>query len=114
MKHSQWALFVHLVKDKTITSCTSPKSQVKIIKCINIDNRFNLIITVVFAMITQFGELVTKSKEPVTFFLIKEGETIPQLHLRYLQYQCKMFIFKNKIGQIEKPNSKIHHINIKI
>ena len=72
-------------------------------------------------MITQFGELFTKAQDPVIFFLFREGETILHLHHRYLQDQCKMFIFKNKIrhkkyltGKYITEIPRFKHINYNI
>ena len=59
------ALWVHLVKDATIYSSTSAKSHFKLITYINIDNRFDLIFAVVFAISPQLGVLVSKAQELV-------------------------------------------------
>ena len=53
-------LRVHLVKDETITSSEAPKSHVNIITYMNIDNRFDLLIAVIFSISPQLGGLGPK------------------------------------------------------
>ena len=51
----------------------------------NIDNVFDLIIYVVFAIIPQLGGLVPKYQDLVIDFSLVEGKTIPQFHIRDIQ-----------------------------
>ena len=48
------------------------------------ENGFDLIISVIFAMSLQLGELVTKAQELVISFRLGERETIPQFYLKAL------------------------------
>ena len=67
------ALRFNLVKDETIPSSKAPKLYVNLIKYINIDNGFDLLIAVYFSMSTQLGELGPKSQYLVISFRLGEG-----------------------------------------
>ena len=66
------SLRVHLVKDTTISSSKAPTSHVKLIKYINNNNIFHLLIAVVFSMIPQPGGLGTKAQDLVISFHVGE------------------------------------------
>ena len=63
-------LRVHLAKGATINYSTSPKSHVKHITYMNIDNGFDLLVAVIFAMSTQLGGLGPKYQDLVISFCL--------------------------------------------
>ena len=71
------AIRLHLVKDETIPFYKSSKIYVKLIKYMDIDNGFELLIDVVFVMSNQLGGLGTKAQDLVTSIQICEGQTLP-------------------------------------
>ena len=71
------SLLFRLVKDATIHSSTAPKSHVKLIPYMNIDNFFDLLFSVVFAVSTQLGVLVPKSQDLMIYFLLIELKSLP-------------------------------------
>ena len=72
----------------------------------NNDNGFDLIIAVVFAMITQQRGLGTKYKYLVVSFCLGEGENLPQFHLRALQIRDEKFLLKYQAEQINNLTGK--------
>ena len=70
----------------------------------NNDNGFDLLIAIVFAMITQLGVLGTKSQDLVIYFRLGEGVTILKFHLRSLQIISENFLLQYDTGKIKKPH----------
>ena len=64
----------------------------------NIDNGFDIIVAVVFDMITQLEVLGPKSQDLVILFWLGEGEYLPELHLQYLQPRREIYILINETG----------------
>ena len=60
----------------------------------NNNNGFDLLIAVVFSISTQLEVLGHKAQDLVISFHLGEVETIPQLHLRYLQVRSDIFLLK--------------------
>ena len=66
------SLWDNLVKDTSINYSTPPKSHVHPVIYINNDGILDILVAVVFAMITQLGGISTKEQDLVTSFqLIK-------------------------------------------
>ena len=72
----------------------------------NNDNGFDLLIAVVFAMSPQLGLLGPKAQDLVISFRLGEGETLAQLHLRYIQIRDEIFLLQDKPGQTNNPTGK--------
>ena len=100
------ALRVYLVKYNTIFSEKAPKWHVKIITYMNNDNRFDLIIAVVFAIIPQIGGLGPKAKYLVISFFLNEGETLLKLNRIDLQIRSEIFLLKDETGHINNLTGK--------
>ena len=66
----------------------------------NNDNGFDLIIAIVFAMITQQWGLGTKYKYLVVSFCLGAGKNLPQFHLRALQIRGENFLLQYETGKI--------------
>ena len=67
------ALWVHLAKNYTIPSSKAPKPHVEIITCMNLDNIFYILISIVFSTRSKIGVLQTKSQYLVISFHLSEG-----------------------------------------
>ena len=80
-KATSRALQVHLVNVTTINSSKGPKSNVKFVTYMNNDNGFDILVAVVFGVITQLGGIGTKAQYPITSFNLTEGESLPDFHL---------------------------------
>ena len=100
------ALRVYLVKDNTIFSAKAPKWHVKIITYMNNDNRFDLIIAVVFSISPQIGGLGPKAKYLVISFFLNEGETLLKLNRIDLQIRSEIFLLKDETGHINNLTGK--------
>ena len=72
----------------------------------NIHNRIDLIIAVVFTMSPQLGGLGPKSQYLVISHRLSEGETLQKFHLRVLQAQSKFILSKYETGQINNLTGK--------
>ena len=51
----------------------------------NIDNEFDLLVDVLFVVIIKFGVIGTKAQGLVISFLLGEGESLSEYHLRDIQ-----------------------------
>ena len=72
----------------------------------NIDNRFELLVAVVFSIIIELGGLGPKSQDLVIYFCLGEGGTLPQFHLRYIQTRSEIFLLNDETGQIHNHKGK--------
>ena len=100
------ALIVNSVKDTTIYSSKSPKSHVKLVTYMHRDNRFDLLIAVVFAMSPKLGGLGPKSQELVIPFYLDEVETISYLRLRALTIRSGLDFIQYQTGKINDLTGK--------
>ena len=100
------SLLVHLSNNETITFSKAPKSQIKLITCINIDNRFDLIFNALFAMSTQLGGIGIKYQYLVISFFLDKGKTLTQFHFRVLQAQSDIFMLTDEKWQINNLTGK--------
>ena len=65
----------------------------------NIDNVFDLLFDILFAMIPQIGWLGPTYWDLVISFFLLKGETLPQFHLRSLQAQSEKNLLNDEIGR---------------
>ena len=72
----------------------------------NNDNGFDLPIAIVFAMITQLGELEHKDQDLVIYFCLGERENLPQFHLRALDTRSENFLLQYQTVQINNLKDK--------
>ena len=96
MKHYQEHSDFIVLNINTISSSKSPKLHVKIITCMNNENGFDLLITVVFSVSPQLIVLRPKFQYLVISFLLGEGETLPQFHLRALHIRSEIFLLQDE------------------
>ena len=66
------------------------------------DNRFELLIAVVFSMIPKLGGLGPKPQDLVILFLLGEEKPPPYFHLRALAIRSELLLTKNHTGHINK------------
>ena len=100
------SLRVHILKFDTIPYSKAPKSHVKLITHINIDNGFYLLVSVVFAMSPQYGGLGTKDQYILISFCFGEGGTIPQFYLRVLQARSGFVLLNDETVKINNLTGK--------
>ena len=100
------ALRFHLVKYTTISSSKAPKSHVKLVTHIHYDNGFELLIAVVFAIISHLVGLGTKAQDLVIPFYLGEGEPLSDFHLRTLAIRSELVIIRYQTVQINNPTGK--------
>ena len=62
----------------------------------NIINGFDLLIDVVFDMVSRLRGFGIKAQDLVISFCLVEGETIPQFHPRALQIRSEIFCLQMK------------------
>ena len=72
----------------------------------HIDNVFDLLIAVVFAMNTQLGGLGTKYQYLVIPFFLGEVETLTCFHLKALTIRSKLKFMQGQTGQISNLTGK--------
>ena len=72
----------------------------------NSDNVFDLLIYVLFTMITQLGGLGHKVQDLVISFRLGKVKTLPQLHLRALQTRSDFFLLQDDTVQINNLTGK--------
>ena len=72
----------------------------------NIDNKFEILVAVVFSIITQLGGLGTKSQDIVIYFCLGEGGTLQQFHLRDLQIKSENVLLNDETGRIHNHKGK--------
>ena len=72
----------------------------------NIDNGFELLVTVVFTMSPQLGGLGPKSKDLVKLFRLERREYLSQSHLKYLQSICKIYPLNDETRQTNNLTGK--------
>ena len=78
----------------------------KVITYMNSDNVFDLLIYVLFTMITQLGGLGHKVQDLVISFRLGKVKTLPQLHLRALQTRSDFFLLQDDTVQINNLTGK--------
>ena len=79
----------------------------------NIDNRFNLLDTVLFDTSIQIGGLGPKDQYLLVSFCLGIGGNLPQLHLRDLQARGEIFLLNDETGKV-KNHSLMNHGTFKI
>ena len=72
----------------------------------NNDNGFELLISVVFAMSSQFGGIAPKYQDLVISFILGVGENIPQFHLRDIQIRSEIFLLQDETVEINNLKGK--------
>ena len=72
----------------------------------NIDNCFELLISVVVDIIPQLGGLGPKFRYLVISFCHGEGENLSQFHLRALKARSVFFLLKDETGKINNLTDK--------
>ena len=72
----------------------------------DIDNRFDLLVYVVFSKSPQLEVLVPKDQDFVIYFCLGGGGTPPQFHLRGLQARIEIFLLNDETGQINNLTGK--------
>ena len=79
------AIQVCLVRYTTINSSTSPKSNVNIFNYMKNDRVFVILVTVVFSVSPQLGDVGPMFQYLVTSFQLTEVDSLPDSYLIYLQ-----------------------------
>ena len=72
----------------------------------DIDNGFELIVVVVFAMINELRGLGLKDQDLVISFGFDKVEYLSQFHLRYLQARRKFYLLNDEMEQTNKQTNK--------
>ena len=72
----------------------------------NVDNRFDFLVDVVFVMCPHLGWLGTKSQDLVISFCLGEGGTVLQIKLIDIQEIGEMFLLNDKTWQIKNITGK--------
>ena len=100
------ALRVHLVKDTTISSSKAPKSHIKLVTHMHYDNGFELLIALIFNVISQLGGLGPKSKDLVIPFCLGKLESLTEFHLISIAIKSDIILMGDKTGQINNLTGK--------
>ena len=66
----------------------------------NYENRFELLIAVVFVISPQLGGLGPKAQDTVIPFCLGEGEPLSYFYLRYIASRSKLALTRYLTGQI--------------
>ena len=68
----------------------------------NIENRFELLVAVVFYMSPQLGGIGPKAQDLVILFRFGEGKSLQSFHLKNIQAQSEIYLLNDETGQTNK------------